>query len=93
MVFNYTVNDADGYGAYRAAAMPTIASSGAEVLVADQQSETAEGAPGHTTVILRFESKDAARAWYDSLDYQSARELRLASTSGMAVLCEGPPAR
>src|SRR3954453_19421767 len=93
MVFNYTVNDADGYKAYQAAAMPTIAASGAEVLVADQRSEAAEGAPGHATVVLRFESKDAAGAWYDSLDYQAARELRLANTSGFAVLCEGLPPR
>lgn len=89
MVFNYTINDADAYQAYPPAAMPSIGASGAEVLVADYASDTVEGEPGHVTVVLRFPSKEAARAWYDSPEYTEAKPLRLASTSGSTVLVDG----
>ncbi len=89
MVFNYKITDAEGYAAYVPAAMPTLASSGAEVLVADYESHAEEGSPGHVTIVLRFDSKDAARAWYDSDGYQSIKHLRTANTEGLAVLCEG----
>jgi len=89
MVFNYTITDPEGYKAYPPVAMPTLGPSGAEVLVADFTSEVTEGSPGHATVILRFESKDAARAWYESEAYQAVRHLRMSNTDGVAVLCDG----
>ncbi|MHB8463545.1 MAG: DUF1330 domain-containing protein [Acidimicrobiales bacterium] len=89
LVFNYTITDPEGYRAYPAAAMPTLASSGAEVLVADYASEPREGEPGHVTVVLRFESKDAARAWYDSDGYQAIKHHRTSNADGVAVMCDG----
>jgi len=89
MVFNYTITNPEGYEAYPAAARSTLGSSGAEVLVADYQSEATEGSPGNVTVVLRFESKDAARAWYESEAYQAAKPLRTSNTEGAAVLCDG----
>lgn len=89
MVFSYTITDADAYQAYPPAAMPSIGDSGAEVIVADYATESVEGSPGEVTVVLRFESKDAARAWYESESYQSAKPLRTAATDGVAVLCDG----
>jgi uncharacterized protein (DUF1330 family) len=89
MVFNYTITDADGYGGYPAAAFPSIVASGAEVLVADYASTTVEGEPGAVTIVLRFESKEAAQAWYDSEAYAAAKPLRIAASSGVAVLCDG----
>ena len=69
--------------------MPSIAASGAEVLVVDNQSEAVEGKPGRVTVVLRFHSKDAARAWYESADYQRAKAIRIANADGVAVICDG----
>jgi uncharacterized protein (DUF1330 family) len=89
LVFNYSITNPEGYEAYPPAAMPSIMSSGAEVLVADYASETREGAPGHVTVVLRFESRDAARAWYESEAYQSVRHLRTNNAEGLTVLCDG----
>ena len=89
MVFNYTVTNPEGYEAYPSAVRPTLASSGAELLVADYRSDAAEGSPGEVTVVLRFESKDAARAWYDSEAYQSIKHLRTSNAEGIAVLCDG----
>jgi uncharacterized protein (DUF1330 family) len=89
VVFNYTVTDPEGYAAYPRAAGPTMGAFGAEVLVADYSSETLEGGPGEVTVVLRFESREAARAWYDSADYQAAKPLRTGNTAGLAVICDG----
>jgi uncharacterized protein (DUF1330 family) len=41
------------------------------------------------TVVLRFESREAALAWYQSEEYQSVIALRTDNSDGMAVLCDG----
>ena len=89
IVFNYTITDADAYAAYPGAAFPSILSSGAEVLVADYASAAVEGEPGPVTIVLRFETKEAAQAWYDSDAYAGAKPMRLAASEGSAVLCDG----
>jgi uncharacterized protein (DUF1330 family) len=89
MVFNYTVTNQEGYDKYLPAAMPTLRPRFAEVLVADNNSEAKEGSPGQVTVVLRFDSKAAARAWYESEAYQAAKPLRTSNTEGVAALCKG----
>ena len=89
MIFNYRITNPEGYEAYPPAAVPTLGAHQAEVLVADYQSDVAEGTPGHVTVVLRFESKEAARAWYDSSEYQAAKKIRTANAEGVAVICDG----
>jgi uncharacterized protein (DUF1330 family) len=39
-------------------------------------------------VILKFEDKAAAKAWYDSADYQAVLGKRLESTTGFAVISQ-----
>jgi uncharacterized protein (DUF1330 family) len=89
LVFNYSITNPEGYEAYPAAAFPSIATSGAEVLVADYESEAKEGSPGKVTVVLRFESRDAATAWYESDEYQAVKHLRTDNAEGQMVLCNG----
>lgn len=89
LIFNYSITNPEGYQPYPAAAMPTLGAHGAEVLVADFGSEGVEGTPGAVTVVLRFESKDAARAWYESEEYQAIKHLRTANAIGITVLSEG----
>ena len=89
MVFNYDITDPDGYQAYLPAAMPTMGAHGVEVVVADYSSEPKEGKPGQVTIVLKFDSKEAATSWYESDEYRAAMKLRTASSSGSAVLCDG----
>jgi uncharacterized protein (DUF1330 family) len=89
LVFNYTITNPDGYQVYPPAAMPTLGAHGAEVLVADYQSEAKEGSPGHVTVVLRFDSKEAAVGWYASPEYQAIVHHRTNNIDGVAVLCDG----
>ena len=44
--------------------------------------------PGPQTVIIKFESAEKAKAWYNSKEYQAVVGKRLAATSGFAVLSE-----
>jgi uncharacterized protein (DUF1330 family) len=88
-IAQYVVNDPKLYREYQAAAAPTIAASGGEVVCFDVAAETIEGSPpGPQTVIVKFESAEAAKAWYDSPDYQVAAKKRLAATDGFAVLSQ-----
>jgi uncharacterized protein (DUF1330 family) len=88
-IAQYVVNDPKLYGEYQAAAAKTIAAAGGEVVAFDVAAETVEGAPpGPQTVIVKFESTEAARAWYDSPEYQAALPKRLAATEGFAVLSQ-----
>ena len=60
---------------------------------------TAHGAEGATvlegnppfprTIILKFVSQAAAKAWYQSPEYQKILPLRLQGTQGYAVLVDG----
>ncbi len=88
-VANYKVTNPEAFEAYPPAVIPTILNAGGEVLVADFESEVAEGAPDHVTVVLKFESKDAIKAWYTSEEYEAVKPLRADNTEGMIVLADG----
>lgn len=88
-IAQYVVKDPVLYREYQAAAGKTIAASGGEVVSFDLAAETIEGTPpGPTTVIVKFESSEAAKAWYESAAYQAALPKRLAATEGHAVLSQ-----
>lgn len=94
LIFNYQIDNASGYAAYGPAIRPTMADSGAEMIVGDLDSEAIEGTPGPKTIVLRFASREAAHAWYDSPAVQAVIHHRLKNTHGVAILCDGfaPPA-
>jgi uncharacterized protein (DUF1330 family) len=88
-IAQYVVKDPKLYAQYQAAGAPTIAAAGGEVVAFDVAAETIEGTPpGPTTVIVKFESTEAAKAWYDSPEYQAALPKRLAATEGFAVISQ-----
>ncbi len=86
MVANYRITDPGSYEAYPPAVVPTLIAHGAEILVADRKSETLEGEPAHVTVVVKFPSKEAARAWYDSAEYQEIIHLRTDNSEGFITL-------
>ena len=66
------------------------AMSGAKILAVDTAPKTIEGTwHGDQTVVLEFESVDAARAWYESEAYQNAAKLRHAAADCNAVIISG----
>lgn len=88
LVSSFTITNQDGYQAYLQKVGKTLMDHGAEVLVADYASEAMEGTPAPVTVVIKFASKEAARGWHESPDYQAIIRHRLDSTEGFGVLCE-----
>ena len=88
-IAQYVVNDPKLYREYQAVAAPTIQAAGGELVAFDVAAETIEGTPlGPQTVIVKFESAEAAKAWYKSPGYRAAVGKRLASTKGFAVIAQ-----
>ena len=89
LVFNYSITNPEAYQAYPPAAMSTFAGHEIEVLVADYASEVKEGSLGTVTIVVRFPSKEAALAWYESPEYEAVKHLRTENTESAMVLCDG----
>jgi uncharacterized protein (DUF1330 family) len=88
-IAQYVVNDPKLYREYQAGATPTIQAAGGELVSFDVAAETVEGTPpGPQTVILKFESAEAAKAWYNSPAYQAVVGKRLAATNGFAIISQ-----
>jgi uncharacterized protein (DUF1330 family) len=61
-----------------------------EILILDENSHVIEGGTTFPrTIVIKFESRNAAMAWYNSAAYQAVRPLRLAATEGFGVLVDG----
>ena len=88
-IAQYVVNDSDLYGEYAQGARPTLDAHGGELLAIDIAVETIEGKPpGPQTVILKFDSVEKIKEWYNSPDYQKVVGKRLAATEGFAVISQ-----
>ena len=68
-IANYTITNQADYKEYLAAVRPILTAHGAENIVIDRDSELLEGSAGQVTVVLRFATKAAAKAWYESPEY------------------------
>lgn len=72
-----TVKDSGKLTEYSAAAGPTIAPAGGTLVARTKVIETLAGdLNADAALILKFDTADAARAWYESPDYQKLIQLR-----------------
>jgi uncharacterized protein (DUF1330 family) len=97
VIVTEAINDPAGMRAYGRAVGASLAEGGATVLVVDSKPQVLEGEwHGNQTVVLEFESVEAARAWYDSASYGEAMPLRHAAADSNFVIVSGfeppPPA-
>lgn len=82
------VKDPAGMAEYGKLAAQTMA--GSTLLSFDSQPEVIEGVwHGNQTVLLEFESAEAAREWYYSDAYQAAVKLRQAAADCNGVILHG----
>jgi uncharacterized protein (DUF1330 family) len=66
------------------------AMAGATLLAFDPAPQTLEGEwHGPQTVLLEFESAEAARAWYESAEYQEAAKIRQSAADCNGVIVAG----
>ena len=88
-IAQYVVKNPALYAEYQKGAGPTIAAHGGELVAFDVAAEPVEGnAPGPQTVILKFEDTKAAKAWYESAEYQAVVGKRLEATEGFAIISQ-----
>lgn len=88
LIANFEITNAGAYEGYAPAMTSTLQAHGGETIVAAYQSETIEGSPAKVTMVLRFASKQAARAWYDSPEYQDIIHLRTDNSEGFVVIAD-----
>ena len=83
------ITNPDAYARYTAAATKAIAAYGGKALARGGRSEPLEGKARARNVVLEFESYDAARRYFYSQQYQTARALRDGAADIEMVLVEG----
>ena len=91
LIVNYNVENPERYGEYSAAAGPVMKIGDvAQIVAFDGDSQKLEGSPGHQTIVLSFETMEAAKEIYESGDYQKLIPVRHEATSNhFAVLING----
>ena len=88
-VFHNRILDTRKMEEYIPKAVETFAPYKAELVVLDENSNVVEGETSlPRTVVIKFASREAALAWYNSPEYQAALPLRLEATEGFAVLVD-----
>lgn len=88
VIANYRITNAEAYEAYPPAVIPTLHAHGAEILVADYESEIVEGQASSVTIVVKFPSNEAARVWYDSSEYQEIVHSRIDNSEGFVLFAD-----
>lgn len=89
VIVHVTVNDADNYPTYAAAASEALKPHGGRFLARGGKAEVREGESRARHVIIEFDSYDKAVAWYESEDYAPALAMRKAWADADLVIVEG----
>lgn len=77
----------DGYGAMVADA---VRLHGGRYLARGSAPFVLEGGPAHNILLIEFDTVDAARAWYDSPEYQAAKRVRAGHTNLRLIVIDAP---
>jgi uncharacterized protein (DUF1330 family) len=84
------VHDWDTYKQYTARTPAIIARHGGRFLVRGGETEILEGeGAGRRIVVLEFPSMEAARAFYQSPEYQEAKRIRASCSDGQFLIVQG----
>lgn len=85
------IKDATKFQEYAAAAGPTIAAAGGAVVARGKVVEMLAGELNvDSSLVAKFDSVEAAKAWYQSADYQALIGLRDQALSATFTLIEEP---
>ena len=90
LVAQVRIDDQETYQRYREAVPPLVDRFGGRFRARGGELEVLEGTwPFPRLVIIEFPSRDAARLFYDSPEYQRILPLRQQASAGNVVLVEG----
>lgn len=90
VVVQVDIKDPERYDQYRQMVPSTLEQYGGRFLVRGGQVETLEGS-WHPSrfVVIEFDSTEQAKAWWSSVEYRPAKELRQQTSHTEMILCEG----
>jgi uncharacterized protein (DUF1330 family) len=93
VILQILINNRDGYQQYASAGHQDIFDKfGAELAASDETVEIVEGSwPFTRTVVIEFPSRELARAWYESDEYQAVIGLRRGSAISNVVIVSSQP--
>jgi uncharacterized protein (DUF1330 family) len=90
VIAEVSVTDAEGYEMYKPLAGASVVANGGSYAVRGGAVESLEGEPvTGRVVVLRFDSMEAARDWYNGDGYQAALPLRQAAATSRVFIVEG----
>lgn len=90
MIFDVDIHDPQQYGDYRNLAAPTVAQYGGRYIVRGGEAKQLEGGwDPKRVVVLQFDTKEQALAWYESPEYQVAKAIRERVATSRAIIVEG----
>jgi uncharacterized protein (DUF1330 family) len=83
------IRDPERYKDYVTTARPAFEKHGARFLVRGGATQPLEGQARARNVVIEFPSMEAARACYESADYQAAKAIRQTVADGELLIVEG----
>lgn len=90
VISNVEVTDPDRYAEYAKLATPAIQKYGGKVHARGGASEVLEGDwQAGRVVVVEFEDMEKAKAFYNSVEYQAAREKRIGAADFKMMVVEG----
>jgi uncharacterized protein (DUF1330 family) len=92
LIADIEITNPEGYASYRPMAAESVARHGGRFVARGGAVVPLEGGWDPTRiVIIEFPSLDAAKTFYHSDDYQAALKVRMANSTGRAVIVDGNP--
>ena len=88
-IVRVTVENAERYPEYLAAARPAFEAFGARFLVRGGRFDAMEGMARDRNVVVEFEDFATATACYHSPEYQAAKAIRVANAETDFIIVEG----
>ena len=89
VIYQGDITDETAYEKYKGLASQAVENHGGTYLVRGGAWTSLEGdEPPTRTVVIRFDSVEAAKQWYDSSEYVEARPLRQAASDGSLYIVE-----
>jgi len=89
LVANIRVKDAEKFQTFSGMAAPAIKKYGGKVPARGPAADRHEGQLTGTVMMIEFDSKEAAEAFYFSAEYQAAKAVREACSETDLMIIEG----
>ena len=89
LIAHIRVHDKDAYEKFKTMSGTALAVHQGKVLVRNPSPDVREGKLRGTTIVIEFESLDAARRFYESEGYTAARAIRESAAETDLLLAEG----